>query len=99
MSGGVFSYNEATAESASSSLGSVISGLESSLSDLGGFVTSVKSAWEGDEQDAYACVQAKWDSAAANVQEILTAVSKALSSTTSGVKDMRGQVRNALTAH
>jgi WXG100 family type VII secretion target len=99
MSGGVFSYNEATADSASGSLGSVISGLESSLSDLGGFVASVKSSWEGDEQDTYARVQAKWDSAAATVQEILTAVSKSLSSTTSGVKDMRGQVRSVLTAH
>jgi len=99
MSGGVFSYNEATADSASGSLGSVISGLESSLSDLGGFVASVKSSWEGDEQESYAGVQAKWDSAAATVQEILSAVSKSLSSKTSGVKDMRRQVRNALTAH
>ena len=99
MSGGVFSYNEATADSASGSLGAVISGLESSLADLGGFVAGVKSSWDGDEQDTYAAVQAKWDSAAATVQEILSAVSKALTSTTSGVKDMRGQVRTALTAH
>jgi WXG100 family type VII secretion target len=99
MSGGVFSYNEATAESASGSLGSVISGLESSLADLGGFVASVKSSWEGDEQDTYSGVQAKWDSAAATVADILTAVSKSLTATTSGVKDMRGQVRSALSAH
>ena len=99
MSGGVFSYNEATAESASGSLGSVIAGLESSLSDLGGFVASVRSSWDGDEQDTYAGVQTRWDSAAATVQEILSAVSKSLSATTSGVRDMRGQVRSALTAH
>ena len=98
MSGGVFSYNEATAESSSSSLGSVISGLEGSLADLGGFVASVKSSWEGDEQETYAGVQTKWDTAAATVSEILAAVSKSLTSTTSGVKDMRGQVRSALTA-
>ena len=59
MSGGVFSYNEATAESSLGSLGSVISGLEASLSDLSGFVASVKSSWEGDEQDSYSGVQAK----------------------------------------
>jgi WXG100 family type VII secretion target len=99
MSGGVFSYNEATAEAASGSLGSVIAGLESSLSDLGGFVASVRSSWDGDEQDTYSEVQARWDSAAATVQEILSAVSKSLSATTSGVRDMRGQVRSALTAH
>ena len=99
MSGGVFSYNEATAESASGSLGSVIAGLESSLSDLGGFVAHVRSSWDGDEQDTYSGVQSRWDSAAATVQEILSAVSKSLSATTSGVRDMRGQVRSALTAH
>jgi WXG100 family type VII secretion target len=99
VSGGVFSYNEATAESASGSLGSVIAGLESSLSELGGFVASVRSSWDGDEQADYSAVQAKWDSAAGTVQEILSAVSKSLSTTTSGVRDMRGQVRNALTAH
>jgi WXG100 family type VII secretion target len=99
MSGGVFSYNEATAESSLGSLGSVISGLEASLSDLSGFVASVKSSWEGDEQDSYSGVQAKWDSAARAVEHILAAVSKSLSASTSSVKDMRGQVRNALTAH
>lgn len=99
MSGGVFSYNEATAEAASGSLGSVIAGLESSLADLGGFVNSVRSAWDGDEQESYSAVQVKWDSAAGTVQEILAAVSRSLTATTSGVKDMRGQVRSALTAH
>ncbi len=69
------------------------------MSDLGGFVASVKSSWDGDEQELYAGVQGKWDCAAGTVQEILSAVSKSLSATTSGVKDMRGQVRTALSAH
>ncbi|SDP06015.1 Proteins of 100 residues with WXG [Nakamurella panacisegetis] len=98
MADGIFSYNEATAEASSSSIGSVIAGLESTLSDLGGFVAAVKSAWEGDEQDTYAGVQAKWDSAANTVSDILDAVSKSLSTTTSGVKDMRSRVRGALVA-
>ena len=98
MAEGVFSYNEATAEASSGSLGSVIAGLESTLSDLGGFVACVKSSWEGDEQDTYAGVQAKWDSAAKTVSDILDAVSKSLTTTTSGVKDMRGRVRSALVA-
>ena len=99
MTGGVFSFNEATADTADGSIGTVIAGLESSLADLGGFVAGVRSAWDGDEQELYSGVQAKWDSAAATVQEILTAVSKALSSTTAGVRDMRGQVRSVLSAH
>ncbi|MTD15254.1 WXG100 family type VII secretion target [Nakamurella sp. YIM 132087] len=99
MGAGVFSYNEATAEAAAGDLASVISGLESSLSDLGGFVTSVKSSWDGDEMEVYAGIQSKWDSAATTVQEILTAVNSALGKNTSSVKDMRGQVRGALSAH
>jgi 6 kDa early secretory antigenic target len=99
MTGSVFSYNEATAEAASGDLAGVIAGLESSLSDLGGFVSAVKSSWDGDEMDTYSGIQSKWDSAAATVQEILSAVSKALEANTSSVKDMRGQVRGALQAH
>ena len=94
--GGVFSFNESTADSSHGDLGSVISGMESSLADLGGFVSSVKSSWDGDEMDTYAGIQAQWDSAASTVQEILTSVREALGSTTSSVKDMRGQVRGAL---
>ncbi len=99
MGQSVFSYNEATAESASGDLSGVIAGLEGSLQDLGGFVAAVKSNWDGDEMDTYSGIQAKWDSAAATVQEILTSVSQALGANTSSVKDMRGQVRSTLQAH
>ncbi len=94
--GGVFSYNEATADSAHGDLGSVISGVEASIADLGGFVSSVKSSWDGDEMETYGQIQSQWDTAASTVQEILNSVREALGSTTSSVKDMRGQVRGAL---
>lgn len=93
---GVFSYNEATAETSHGDLGSVISGLESSLTDLGGFVNSVKSNWEGDEMDEYTGIQNQWDRASDTVKAILQSVRVALGSTTSSVKDMRSQVRGAL---
>jgi uncharacterized protein YukE len=97
MSGtGVFAYNEATAETSHGDLGSVISGLESSLTDLGGFVNSVKSNWEGDEMDEYSGIQNQWDRASDTVKAILQSVRVALGSTTSSVKDMRSQVRGAL---
>jgi hypothetical protein len=50
------------------------------------------------EQDEYAGVQAKWDSAASTVREILASVHSALGTNTASVKDMRGQVRSALQA-
>ena len=94
--GDIFSYDEAVADSAHGDLQSVMSGLESSLSELGSFVSKVKSQWQGDEMDEYAGIQAKWDSASATVKEILLSVHSALGSTTSSVQGMRGQVRSAL---
>ncbi len=92
----VFSYDEAVADTAHGDLQSVMSGLQASLDDLSGFVSRVKANWEGDEQDLYSGVQAKWDSSSATVKQILASVQQALGSTTSSVKDMRGQVRGAL---
>jgi uncharacterized protein YukE len=94
--GGVFSYDEAVAQSAHGDLQSVAAGLESSLTDLGGYVARVKSSWQGDEQEEYAAIQAKWDAASATVQQIRGSVQQALGSTTSSVQSMRGQVRTAL---
>jgi WXG100 family type VII secretion target len=96
MGSETFSYDESVADSAHSDLQGVISGLQASLDDLSGFVSRVKSNWEGDEMDLYGGVQAKWDSAATTVKQILDSVHQALGTTTSSVKDMRGQVRGAL---
>src|SRR5690606_11480105 len=96
MTSSVFSYDESVAGDAQSSLRGVITGVEGSLSDLDGFVKHVKSNWDGDEMTIYEGIQAKWDSAAATVKEILTSVSTALESTTTSVQDMRGQVRSTL---
>src|SRR4051794_30093903 len=93
---GVFSYDEAVADSAHGDLAGVISGVQAHLDDLSGFVARGKSNWEGDEQDIYAGVQAKWDSASETVREILATVHQALGANTGSVKDMRGQVRSAL---
>ena len=83
---GVFSYDEAVADSAHGDLAGVISGLQAHLDDLSGFVARVKSNWEGDEQDIYAGVQAKWDSASETVREILGTVHQALGANTGSVK-------------
>jgi 6 kDa early secretory antigenic target len=94
--GGLYSYDEAVADSAHGDLAGVKAGVQSSLDDLSGFVAKVKSSWTGDEQDEYAAIQAKWDSAAATVTQILDSVHTALGSNTDNVKAMRGQVRSAL---
>lgn len=99
MASGVFSYDESTGATSHDDLGSVISGLEASLADLGGFVNSVKSSWDGDEMDSYAGIQAQWDGAAGTVKEILNSVRQVLGATNSSVGEMRGQVRNALAQH
>lgn len=92
----VQSYNEGTAETAHTDIGGVISGIESSLADLTGFVGAVKSNWDGDEQAQYSQIQDKWDTAAATVREILQSVHQALAANTGSVKAMRGRVKGAL---
>jgi uncharacterized protein YukE len=96
MAEGIFSYNEGTAQTSHDDLGSVISGVDSSLNDLGGFVSAAKANWEGDEMEAYAAIQSSWDSAAATVREILGSVQTALGTTTESVVTMRSQVTSAL---
>jgi uncharacterized protein YukE len=94
----VFSYDEATAETAHGDLASVARGVQASLDDLTGFVNRVKANWDGDEMDIYTGIQSQWDGAAATVKQILDSVQGALGGTTGSVKDMRGQVRGALQA-
>ena len=91
-----FGYDEAVADTAHADLQGVISGTQASLDDLSGYVARVKSSWDGDEMDLYGGIQAKWDSAAATVTQILTSVHQALGTTTSSVKDMRGQIRTSM---
>lgn len=93
---GIYSYDEAVADSAHGDLGSVKAGVQASLDDLSGFVSKVTSSWTGDEQTEYAGIQSKWDTAAKTVQDILNSVHTALGTNTSSVKEMRGQVKGAL---
>lgn len=92
------SYDESTAEAAHGDISGVISGLEASLSDLTGFVSAVKSSWDGDEMEQYAQMQGTWDNSANTVKEILNSVHKALGENTQSVKGMRGKVKGALSA-
>jgi WXG100 family type VII secretion target len=96
MANDVFSYDEATAGTAFGNLGSVSSGLQSSLDDLNGFVNRVRANWEGDEMDLYDGIQQRWNSASVTVSGILRSVQQALGDTTASVQEMRGRVRGAL---
>ncbi|MDQ2846666.1 MAG: WXG100 family type VII secretion target [Actinomycetota bacterium] len=91
-------YDEAIAEASHGDVAGVIAGIESSLADLTGFVNSVKSQWEGSEQEQYTGIQQRWDSSSKAVQEILTQIATALGANTSSVKEMRGKVMSAIAA-
>lgn len=90
------SYDESVAETSHTEVQGVITGLESSINELGGFVSAVKSSWDGDEMDQYTQIQSTWDSSSQVVKEILSAVHTALGSNTDSVKSMRGKVKGAL---
>jgi uncharacterized protein YukE len=92
------SYDESVATTSHGDLQSVISGLESSLADLGGFVNAVKSSWQGDEMDQYNQIQATWNRSSDTVKSILEVVHASLGKKTGSVRQMRGAVMGALSA-
>lgn len=93
----MYSYDEGGADTAGDDLASIVSALESSLEQLQGYVSSVESQWNADEQILYRGVQTKWGNAASSVNEILGQMKTALGANTEQVRDMRAQVRSALT--
>lgn len=92
----VQSYDESVAQNVHSDVQSTIQGLEGSLTELGGFVNTVKSSWDGDEMEQYGQIQANWDKCAGTVREILSQVHQALGTNTESVVTMRGRVKGAL---
>lgn len=92
------SYDESVADTAHGDLQSVISGLQSSLADLGGFVNAVKSSWQGDEMDQYNQIQSTWNNSSDAVSAILASVHGSLGKKTGSVKQMRGAVLGVLSS-
>lgn len=90
------SYDDSVGQAAHAEVQGVITGLEASLDELGGFVNNVKSAWDGDEMDQYASVQANWDKCAATVKTILQQVHGGLGANNESVTTMRGKVKSTL---
>lgn len=93
---GVFAFNTDTASGTESSLATVITDLGTTLTDLDGFVTSVKSEWDGDEMELYNAIHTGWKKNAKTVQDILDGVHKAIGSVKTSVVDLRQNVRDAM---
>jgi uncharacterized protein YukE len=92
----LYAYDEGGAETAGDDLASIVAALEGTLDQLQGYVASVESQWNADEQILYRSVQTKWSNAATSVHEILAQMKTALGANTEQVRDMRSQVRSAL---
>jgi early secretory antigenic target protein ESAT-6 len=92
----VYSYDSAVARDAEGGLSGTIASLQGGLDELGGFVNSVCSNWEGDEQGIYRGIQTRWDGAAAQVREILEQIRVTLGQTTESVETMRARVSQSL---
>ena len=92
----VYSYDSAVARDAEGGLSGTIASLQGHLDELGGFVNSVCANLEGDEQAIYRGIQAKWDSAAGQVRDILDQIRAALGQTTESVETMRARVSQSL---
>lgn len=96
MTTGVFAFDESKGATTGTELATVMTDLQSSLTDLDGFVTTVKSAWDGDEMELYGTIHDAWKKNAKTVQDILDGVHSAIGSVTTSVGDMRTNVRASL---
>ena len=92
----VYSYDSAVARDAEGGLSGTIASLQGDLDELGGFVNTVCANWEGDEQAIYRGIQARWDSAAGQVRDILDQIRATLGQTTESVETMRARVSQTL---
>ena len=63
----VYAYNNSDAESTSGELNSVMSQIESTLSEMDSDIRKLASSWEGSEQEEYTQVHGKWSAAANNL--------------------------------
>lgn len=92
----IVSYDSAIARDAESGLGQTAASLEANLGELSAFVNQVCSNWEGDEQTLYRGIQTRWDTAAAEIRQILERIKVGLGNNTTSVDAMRQRVRSTL---
>lgn len=93
----MYQYDAAKAADAEDRVETAARNLETTLGDLDGKVKELASNWEGDEQEAYAGVQAKWDQAAASVTQILVEIRRIIGENTEDVQTMKTGIGSRLT--
>jgi uncharacterized protein YukE len=96
MTSGIFAFNEDSGKTVKSSIGTLMTDLTSTLSDLDNFVVKVKADWDGDEMETYNTTYTGWKKNAEQVKEILDGVGSAIGSVNEGVHEMRESVRSSL---
>lgn len=92
----VYAYNNSDAEAASGDLNSVMSQIESTLSEMDSDMRKLGAGWEGSEQQEYGQIHGKWSSAANNLKEILGQIRVALDENTQSVSETRNKVSTTI---
>ncbi|HIW68107.1 MAG TPA: WXG100 family type VII secretion target [Candidatus Dietzia merdigallinarum] len=93
----MYQYDAAKAADAEDRVETAARNIETTMTDLDGKVKQLASQWEGDEQEQYAGVQAKWDSAAASVAQILVDIRRIIGENTEDVQAMQKGIGGRLT--
>lgn len=92
----VYAYTHSDAENASENLNTVMSNIESTLSEMGTDLQKLSAGWEGSEQENYRGVHGKWSSAAENLRNILGEVRRTLDENTASVIETRNRASNSI---
>ena len=93
----MYQYDAAKAADAEDRVETAARNIETTMTDLDGKVKQLASQWGGDEQEQYAGVRAKWDSAAASVAQILVDNRRIIGENTEDVQAMQKGIGGRLT--
>lgn len=78
--------NFAVLRTAASDIGNTVSAMNGELDSLKQSLSGVVAAWDGDAKSAYAAKQAQWDSAAGDLNALLTQIQLAVTRSADGME-------------
>jgi WXG100 family type VII secretion target len=70
---------------------STVASMNNSLQDLKAYLAPMVATWEGQAAENYNAKQAQWDQAAADLNEVLAAIGRALGSANEGFQTTESQ--------
>ena len=83
---GMIKYNFGMIEGARADIQNSSNNINTKLADLKSFLAPLVASWDGAAAEAYQAAQAKWDSAATDLNQVLAAIGTAVGAGNEGMQ-------------